>query len=623
MESAELVETFAALSGASKAKATATLSAHKWSLERALDAFFDHAETRGGASSGAGSASSAARDDGVARPVAVSASPAPATLLRFRSAASHARGSVRNTAPTSFRRPRARHAPARRAPVERVNARYRSLLDSRSADHLTSRALLDVDAPPAWSSVAAVAELPGESACPASCPICLSALIVAPRIVPCGHVFCSPCVRRFHAEAGARGEAAGGVAAAAAPKPCPVCCATFDIGDLRPFLRERSAGGGAAAAAAATVLILVARCAATNSAAPYASAAAPSAPHPSPAVPRASDARARFGRIVWASPREILNGLARDRSELQLREGELGATGERGRWGAALAASLADIAGREVRWAARLAEERLSTARGTALAAPAAEWLPASATVSAPAAERGAAPYLFYQCETGRRVFLSPFALRCLREEFGDGSTAASAARYPRALARLPVLERDERVLTEVYRRSKPALRHLPLDAHFEEIDLDLASVLSAKTKARLKGDIRRQRKAQKKRRAARQRLAPQQRQSTSAAAAAAVADAAQQEEREAAILTQHMDRARRESEAAAAARAARDEAQRQLAVRVEARRRQAFPELGCSAATGAALDGGDGASEEAPPTWSSLVQQPVHPWATAARRRS
>ena len=306
------------------------------------------------------------------------------------------------------------------------------------------------------------------------------------------------------------------------------------------------------------------------------------------------------------------------------RGAELDATGERGRWDAALSESLDAIARREVRWAARLGEEPLSATRGAALAAPAtaapataAPAMTANAAVSAEAAEHAAtATYIFYQCETGRRVFLSPFALRCLREEFGDGSTAASAARYPRVLARLPILERDQRVLTEAYRRSKPALRHLPLDSHFEELDLDLSSLLSVKTRARLKGGIRRQRKAQKKRRAAQQRLAPHQRQSTSAAA---VADAAWQEEREATILAQHMDRARRESRAAAAARAAREEAQRVLALSVETRRRQEFPELG--SATGAVLGGGDGASAEPPPTWSSLLQQPVHPW--AAKRRS
>ena len=306
-DKAELIATFEALSGAPEAKAKVTLAAHKWSLERALDAFFDHAETRGAASSPLPERSVARprqrtqHSAGVGGSVAASQPPPTSTLLRFRSAASHARGSVRNTAPASFRRPRVRHAPVRRAPVDRVNARYMVNLDPRYRS-LASRALLDVDAPPAWSSVAAVAELPGESTCPISCPICLSAPIAAPRIVPCGHVFCSPCIRRFHA---------GGVAAAAAPKPCPVCSASIELGDLRPFLREHDASGSAAAAA--TVLLLVARCAATNSAAPYASGVAPSAPL---AVPHAKEARARFGRMVWASPSAILAGLARDRSEL-------------------------------------------------------------------------------------------------------------------------------------------------------------------------------------------------------------------------------------------------------------------------------------------------------------------
>ena len=90
-----------------------------------------------------------------------------------------------------------------------------------------------------WASVEHVVSL-GSSPCSGDdCPICLDRF-AAPRVTPCGHVFCLTCVMRF-LEATATTELLAKDSSkaqrlsptAGASAPCPVCKSLISMDGLR------------------------------------------------------------------------------------------------------------------------------------------------------------------------------------------------------------------------------------------------------------------------------------------------------------------------------------------------------------------------------------------------------
>tara|TARA_B110000208_G_scaffold177923_1_gene225499 strand:+ start:965 stop:2830 length:1866 start_codon:yes stop_codon:yes gene_type:complete len=615
--------TFISLTGATKSRAQTTLSAHKGDLPLALDAFFSHVEECGDDASAAApssvrSAATLSQQRGQRRgsrqqQQQQQSRVETAQLLRFQSVDTQRRqlGSARNHNPASFRRPTARskaQTTARRSAsrrLDRVNSRFFMLLDPRRAAALSEavrRALVDVDARPDWETVVAVSELPGGRVVE-QCPICLDAPLHAPRCSPCGHVFCSPCVLRYLGTGPTR--RVGG------ELPCPVCKVQLRAADLRPFVAAQSAssegGGGDGGRRAAATLILMCRSDATGVVGPLRSSSSSERDaREDGAVPQHGSVSARFSRMSWASPAALLTALTHDRSELDARSVELASLREQDAWAPSLKASVAAVGALEAVWTGVSGDAGAVSGGAGSSGGGGGD---GDGALASPLKGSGSC-YLFYQTVSGRRAVLSPFSLRCIREEFGAGVDAASIARYPREL-RAPILDSTDRVLTQEYRRSKPALRHLPLQSHITELELDLTHVLSAKTRKRLKSEIRKQRKIAHKRRAGRT--------TPSSSSASPLRAARVPAEEEARILSQHLGRRERAEEAAAALRAEQVVERRRKEARDLERLRDAFPELGATEAT---TNAARQSSEETPASWASRVQQKESPWSTRPGRR-
>ncbi len=299
------------------------------------------------------------------------------------------------------------------------------------------------------------------------CPICLHALS-APKITPCGHIFCHPCLLQCVA------HSHDNPAEAALDDPkvnikCPLCSSYFALGALKNLTFRDVAPVQVGQPYELTLVAIT-----NDIVLPYLNHAMTSTKHQLPTD--VTNLTTLFSRFCYADRfyiSGILTDMARDLRQLLADDPAL--------------KPFIDVAAKDVR------ATKQAIVRTYRHEKPQSSMKPSNASDGSKSERQH--PRLVFQASDARNVFLHPANHRCLAHEY-DNDLQKSAPNI-----KGKVLDVERHTMTDALRKRYRFLRHLPNGCEFMLVELDLNGTVSDKTLAHFAKEIKARKEARRKKR--------------------------------------------------------------------------------------------------------------------------
>ena len=322
-----------------------------------------------------------------------------------------------------------------------------------------------------WNQVERViVETDGEAG--VSCPICLSPSR-APRMTNCGHIFCWLCIKRmfFHTKE--------------VFEHCPLCFAFIRLQDIRSVTVHHTSKNPVIGDVVR--FQLVHRFASCIVCTPVDQARG-DAPLPCfdrlPSVPEDIKGRNLYSRLYLESNAALIVHLKEE--QVQLVEALEEAKSYNDELGMLLLQQMAAELGE--------AQARVETS----LQSTQVESLKVDDSAANDKSEQ--VVYLYQFAGNGKNVFLHPFSVRCLLNQYGDMSS------FPTELKGARVVDVEQVVASPESKKRYPFLSHIPLSATVTFVEVDLNKWLDERTKEEMGDQIKKRQVKRMKRRKARRR---------------------------------------------------------------------------------------------------------------------